>query len=94
MRAKVVGKVVNKNEEGQISTNLYFVTSIPAWQANNAVSADGVSVMSEWTRMDMSHVRVGMMCEVSYAKTSTGKAVLDSITELQESFGDDEELEL
>ena len=79
MNARLIGFVVSETKAGNLGTTLWFETEIEEYRRLNAKHSDGNAVAEEYIRGDWSHLKVGELYSLVYAKGFKGAAVLAEI---------------
>ena len=70
---KVLG-IKRSEKEGKVSYTIFGYTPFESWE-----NGQGYKTVSEWTRADLSGVKVGSVIDPIYGKGFQGKAVLSGV---------------
>ena len=77
MEGRIIGiRTVTSPKSGKQSSTIYLSTPFSQYEKANADLCRGESIITEWTTLDVSDLKPGMLVNLFYAKTKTGKAIL------------------
>ena len=83
MRARVIGKKIGRDKEGRISSNLFVAKDFSNYDREKNL-VEGEETRAIWCRLDLSDIHTGMLVDVNYDVGFGDKAVLESITPVED----------
>lgn len=77
MVCKIMGiKTAVSSKTGKTSSVLFLSIPFTEYEKENSILCAGEAVTTEWTTLDVSELKPGMLVTLFYTKTATGKAIL------------------
>lgn len=83
---KIMGiKTAVSKKTGQTSSVLFLSVPFTEYEKENSILCAGEAVTTEWTTLDVSELKPGMLVTLFYTKTATGKAILSGFHVVKQS---------